>query len=88
MTESTIRPIKTALVSLSDKSGIEQLARILEQADVKILSTGNTAKKIRELGIAVTEVAEVTGVAEMLDGRVKTLHPKIHGGILRQSANP
>ena len=88
MTDTNIRPIKTALVSLSDKSGLEELAKILEQAQVKILSTGNTAKKIREFGIEVTEVAEVTGVAEMLDGRVKTLHPKIHGGILANRQIP
>ena len=88
MTDTHIRPIKTALVSLSDKSGLEELAKILEKAQVKILSTGNTAKKIREFGIEVTEVAEVTGVAEMLDGRVKTLHPKIHGGILANRQIP
>ena len=88
MTDLNIRPIKTALVSLSDKSGLDRLATILAKANVKILSTGNTAKKIRELGIEVTDVADVTGMAEMLDGRVKTLHPKIHGGILANRQVP
>ena len=88
MTDLNIRPIKTALVSLSDKAGLDRLATLLAKANVKILSTGNTAKKIRELGIEVTEVADVTGMAEMLDGRVKTLHPKIHGGILANRQLP
>tara|TARA_B100000683_G_scaffold275729_1_gene327411 strand:- start:2384 stop:3946 length:1563 start_codon:yes stop_codon:yes gene_type:complete len=82
MSAQHIRSIKTALISLSDKSGLETLATMLSEAGVRMLSTGNTAKKIRELGLDVTDVADVTGVAEMLDGRVKTLHPNIHGGIL------
>ena len=87
MSDPLVRPIKTALVSLSDKEGLESLAKTLNEAGVQMLSTGNTAKKIRELGMKVTDVADVTGVAEMLGGRVKTLHPNIHGGILADRQN-
>ncbi|UJP08815.1 bifunctional phosphoribosylaminoimidazolecarboxamide formyltransferase/IMP cyclohydrolase [Microbacterium sp. KUDC0406] len=75
-------PIRRALVSVSDKSGLLELASALVEAGVEIVSTGSTAATIRDAGHAVTDVAAVTGVAEMLDGRVKTLHPKIHGGLL------
>ncbi len=75
-------PVRRALVSVSDKSGLLDLAAALAGAGVQIVSTGSTASTIREAGIDVTDVAAVTGVAEMLDGRVKTLHPKIHGGLL------
>ena len=74
--------IKRALISVSDKTGLIELARSLDQAGVAIVSTGSTASTIRSAGIKVTEVVEVTGFAEALDGRVKTLHPKIHGGLL------
>ncbi|MDO8706367.1 MAG: bifunctional phosphoribosylaminoimidazolecarboxamide formyltransferase/IMP cyclohydrolase [Sulfuricaulis sp.] len=74
--------IKRALISVSDKSGVVEFARALKTFDVEILSTGGTAKLLAENGIAVTEVSDYTGFPEMLDGRVKTLHPKIHGGIL------
>jgi len=74
--------IKRALISVSDKSGLAELATALNQAGVSIVSTGSTAASIRAMGIEVTEVAEVTGFAEALDGRVKTLHPNIHGGLL------
>jgi phosphoribosylaminoimidazolecarboxamide formyltransferase/IMP cyclohydrolase len=79
--------IERALISLTDKSGIEGFARELADLGVEILSTGGTAGKIREAGIAVKDVSEFTGFPEMLDGRVKTLHPKVHGGILNQRAN-
>ena len=79
--------IERALISLTDKSGIEGFARDLADLGVEILSTGGTARKIREAGIAVKDVSEFTGFPEMLDGRVKTLHPKVHGGILNQRAN-
>lgn len=79
--------IERALISLTDKSGIEGFANELAQLGVEILSTGGTAKKIREAGIAVKDVSEFTGFPEMLDGRVKTLHPLVHGGILHQRAN-
>lgn len=79
--------ITRALISLTDKSGIEGFAKELVGLGVELLSTGGTAKKIREAGIAVKDVSEFTGFPEMLDGRVKTLHPKVHGGILNQRDN-
>lgn len=79
--------ITRALISLTDKSGIEGFARDLTNLGVELLSTGGTAKKIREAGITVKDVSEFTGFPEMLDGRVKTLHPKVHGGILNQRDN-
>lgn len=78
----TPRPIKRALLSVSDKTGIVDFARSLAQKGVDILSTGGTAKLLAENGIKVTEVSDHTGHPEIMDGRVKTLHPKIHGGIL------
>jgi phosphoribosylaminoimidazolecarboxamide formyltransferase / IMP cyclohydrolase len=80
--------IKRALISVSDKTGILDLAKILNKFGVEILSTGGTAKLFRENGITVKEVSEYTGFPEMLDGRVKTLHPKIHGGLLALRQNP
>ncbi len=74
--------IKRALISVSDKTGLEDIAKTLGKFGVEILSTGGTAKAIRSLGLAVKDVSEHTGFPEMLDGRVKTLHPKIHGGLL------
>ncbi|KJR96416.1 MAG: IMP cyclohydrolase [Desulfobulbaceae bacterium BRH_c16a] len=79
--------IERALISLTDKSGIEGFAGELARLDIELLSTGGTAKKLREAGLAVKDVSEFTGFPEMLDGRVKTLHPKVHGGILNQRAN-
>lgn len=76
-----------ALISLTDKSGIEDFAKALTEMGIEILSTGGTAKKMRDNGIAVTDVSEFTGFPEMLDGRVKTLHPLVHGGILNQREN-
>ena len=74
--------VKRALLSVSDKTGIAEFARGLEALGVKIISTGGTAKILRDAGIEVTDVAEVTGYPEMMGGRVKTLHPRIHGGLL------
>ncbi|MEM7515676.1 MAG: bifunctional phosphoribosylaminoimidazolecarboxamide formyltransferase/IMP cyclohydrolase [Planctomycetota bacterium] len=74
--------VKRALISVSDKSGIENFARALSEAGVELLSTGGTHARIAKAGIPVREVAEHTGFPEMMDGRVKTLHPKIHGGLL------
>ncbi len=74
--------IKQALISVSDKTGVLEFARALHAMQVKLLSTGGTAKMLAEHGLPVTEVADYTGFPEMLDGRVKTLHPKVHGGIL------
>ena len=78
----TSRPIKRALISVSDKAGIVEFARELAEKGVEILSTGGTCKLLADNGINVTEVSDYTGFPEMMDGRVKTLHPKIHGGIL------
>ena len=80
--------IKRALISVSDKTGLIALAQGLHQAGVQLLSTGGTATALAQAGIAVTEVASVTGMAEMLDGRVKTLHPAIHGAILARRDDP
>ena len=76
------QPIKRALVSVSDKAGLVEFGRFLAARGVEILSTGGSAKALRDAGVPVLEVAAYTGFAEMMDGRVKTLHPKIHGGIL------
>jgi len=76
------RPIRRALISVSDKTGIVEFARSLAEKGVEILSTGGTARLLADNGIAVIEVSDHTGHPEMMDGRVKTLHPKIHGGIL------
>jgi phosphoribosylaminoimidazolecarboxamide formyltransferase/IMP cyclohydrolase len=80
--------IKTALLSVSDKTGLVEFARGLTSFGVALLSTGGTAKLLRDGGISVTEVSDHTGFPEMLDGRVKTLHPKIHGGILARRDLP
>jgi phosphoribosylaminoimidazolecarboxamide formyltransferase/IMP cyclohydrolase len=76
------RPVRRALVSVYDKTGLDELARGLADAGVEIVSTGSTAARIAGLGIAVTQVADLTGFPECLDGRVKTLHPRVHAGIL------
>jgi phosphoribosylaminoimidazolecarboxamide formyltransferase / IMP cyclohydrolase len=78
----------TALLSVSDKTGIVDFARALHKAGVKLLSTGGTAKLLAQNDLPVTEVSEVTGFPEMLDGRVKTLHPRIHGGLLARRDDP
>jgi phosphoribosylaminoimidazolecarboxamide formyltransferase/IMP cyclohydrolase len=80
--------IKQALISVSDKTGVLDFARALSALGVNILSTGGTAKLLHENGVKVTEVSEYTGFPEMLDGRVKTLHPKVHGGILARRDLP
>ncbi|MFB7759240.1 bifunctional phosphoribosylaminoimidazolecarboxamide formyltransferase/IMP cyclohydrolase [Streptomyces xiamenensis] len=80
--EGTKRPVRRALVSVYDKTGLEELARGLHAAGVAIVSTGSTAKTIAAAGVPVTPVEEVTNFPEMLDGRVKTLHPRVHAGIL------
>ena len=80
--------IKRALISVSDKTGLENLVKTLNKFNVEIISTGGTAKAIRALGIPVKDVSEFTGFPEMLDGRVKTLHPNIHGGLLALRDNP
>ncbi|HFT1529639.1 TPA: bifunctional phosphoribosylaminoimidazolecarboxamide formyltransferase/IMP cyclohydrolase [Providencia stuartii] len=77
-----LRPIRRALLSVSDKTGVVEFAKALSQRGVELLSTGGTAKLLAESGLKVTEVSDYTGFPEMMDGRVKTLHPKVHGGIL------
>ena len=80
--------IQTALISVSDKTGVVDFARALHSRGVRLLSTGGTAKQLAEAGLPVTEVAAHTGSPEILDGRVKTLHPKIHGGLLARRDDP
>ena len=80
--------IKRALISVSDKTGVVEFAKGLHKLGVEIVSTGGTLKTIAAAGIPVIPVSEVTGFPEMMDGRVKTLHPKIHGGILAIRDNP
>jgi phosphoribosylaminoimidazolecarboxamide formyltransferase/IMP cyclohydrolase len=80
--------IRRALVSVYDKTGLDELARGLHEAGVEIVSTGSTAARIRELGVPVTPVDEVTGFPEILGGRVKTLHPHVHAGLLADQTNP
>lgn len=79
--------VERALISLTDKEGIEGFAGELAALGIDLLSTGGTAKKLRDAGLTVMDVSDFTGFPEMLDGRVKTLHPKVHGGILNQRAN-
>ncbi len=77
-----MKPVRRALISVSDKTGILEFAKALTDMNVAILSTGGTYKALSEAGLPVTEVSQYTGFPEMMDGRVKTLHPKIHGGLL------
>ncbi|NLX18394.1 MAG: IMP cyclohydrolase [Desulfobulbus sp.] len=82
-----MRRAERALISLTDKSGCEEFARALVTLGITVLSTGGTAQKLRDNGVEVTDVSTFTGFPEMLDGRVKTLHPLVHGGILQQRDN-
>lgn len=81
-------PIKRALLSVTDKSGLPELARFLAAAGVELVSTGGTRKLLTDSGLPVTSVSDVTGFPEILGGRVKTLHPSVHGGILADKDNP
>src|SRR5215471_20846148 len=74
--------VERALLSVSDKAGLVALAQTLAAAGVELISTGGTAKALREAGLKVTDLSDYTSFPEMLDGRVKTLHPKVHGGLL------
>src|SRR5271154_4138701 len=76
------RKIRRALLSVTDKTGLVKFARVLASFDVDLVSTGGTARALREAGLSVRDISDLTGFPEMLDGRVKTLHPKVHGGIL------
>src|SRR5215475_9398661 len=80
--------IQRALLSVSDKAGLVSLAQTLASAGIELISTGGTAKSLRESRLKVTDLSAYTGFPEMLDGRVKTLHPKIHGGLLYLRENP
>src|SRR5262249_46498668 len=84
----SLRPIRRALLSVSDKTGLVDLARVLSEFGVELISTGGTRKALQDAGLAVPDIAEVTGFPEILDGRVKTLHPRVHGGILAVRDNP
>ncbi|RKN05209.1 bifunctional phosphoribosylaminoimidazolecarboxamide formyltransferase/IMP cyclohydrolase [Streptomyces radicis] len=86
--ETTRRPIRRALISVYDKTGLADLARGLHEAGVRIVSTGSTAARIADAGVPVTPVEEVTGFPECLDGRVKTLHPRVHAGLLADLRRP
>jgi phosphoribosylaminoimidazolecarboxamide formyltransferase / IMP cyclohydrolase len=81
-------PVKRALISLSDKGGLDELAAGLAKHGVEVVSTGGTAVKLRECGASVRDISDLTGFREMMDGRVKTLHPKVHGGLLAMRDNP
>src|SRR3989454_9830563 len=80
--------IQRALLSVSDKDGLPALATTLTAAGIELISTGGTAKALREAGLAVTDLSSYTGFPEMLEGRVKTLHPKVHGGLLFIRGDP
>ena len=80
--------LKRALISVSDKTGLLDLGRALADRGVELLSTGGSAKALRDVGLMVIDVASLTGFPEMMDGRVKTLHPNVHGGLLALRDNP
>jgi len=81
-------PVKRALISVSDKSGLDSLASTLAKRGAELISTGGTASKLRESGANVRDISDLTGFPEMMDGRVKTLHPRVHGGLLSIRDNP
>ena len=87
MTED-LRRASRALISVSDKGGIVEFARALAGYGIELVSTGGTRKALGEAGLAVTDISELTGFPEMMDGRVKTLHPAVHGGLLAVRDNP
>src|SRR5881227_853620 len=76
------RPIRRALLSVTDKTGLVEFARALAGHGVELVSTGGTSKALRDAGLTVKDISDLTGFPEMLDGRVKTLHPRVHGGLL------
>jgi phosphoribosylaminoimidazolecarboxamide formyltransferase/IMP cyclohydrolase len=83
-----LKPVRRALLSVTDKSGLVAFAQALAAHGVELVSTGGTAKALRDAGLAVRDISDLTGFPEMLDGRVKTLHPNVHGGILHMRSNP
>ena len=80
--------IKRALLSVSDKAGLIELGQALQAHGVELVSTGGTARALRDAGCQVKDISDLTGFPEMMDGRVKTLHPKVHGGLLAVRGNP
>src|SRR5262249_43571901 len=86
MTDSV--QIRRALLSVSDKTGLAELGKALADRGVELVSTGGTAKALRDAGLTVKDISDLTGFPEMMDGRVKTLHPKVHGGLLAVRDNP
>jgi phosphoribosylaminoimidazolecarboxamide formyltransferase/IMP cyclohydrolase len=87
-TQRDHKPVKRALLSVTDKTGLAEFALALASHDIELISTGGTAKALRDAGLTVRDISDLTGFPEMLDGRVKTLHPKVHGGILHIRDNP
>jgi phosphoribosylaminoimidazolecarboxamide formyltransferase/IMP cyclohydrolase len=87
VTAMTNAKIRRALISVSDKTGIVEFARALSERGIELLSTGGTAKALQAAGLPVKDVADHTGFPEMMDGRLKTLHPKVHGGLLAIRGN-
>ncbi|GAC1416568.1 MAG: bifunctional phosphoribosylaminoimidazolecarboxamide formyltransferase/IMP cyclohydrolase [Acidobacteriaceae bacterium] len=83
-----MKPVRRALLSVTDKTGLVEFAQVLVGAGVELVSTGGTAKALRDAGLAVRDISDLTGFPEMLDGRVKTLHPRVHGGLLHVRENP
>src|ERR1700753_1430579 len=81
---SDLKAVRRALLSVTDKSGLVEFARVLAHFGVELVSTGGTAEALRDAGMAVRDISELTGFPEMLDGRVKTLHPVVHGGLLHK----
>src|SRR5690606_34605262 len=84
----SVRPVRRALLSVSDKTGLVELARALAAGGTALISTGGTARSLREAGLEVLDVSALTGFPEILDGRVKTLHPRVHGGLLARRDHP
>jgi len=85
---SGFKPVQRALLSVTDKTGLVEFARTLSGFGVELVSTGGTAKLLREAGLSVRDISDLTGFPEMLDGRVKTLHPNVHGGLLYRRDDP
>src|ERR1700744_5695019 len=86
--DAGLRVVRRALLSVTDKTGLVEFARALAEHNVELVSTGGTAKALRDAGLQVRDVSDLTGFPEMMDGRVKTLHPKVHGGLLGVRDNP
>src|SRR5450432_3023763 len=85
--DNGLRHVRRALLSVTDKTGLVEFAKALASHGVDLVSTGGTARALREAGLTIRDISDLTGFPEMLDGRVKTLHPKVHGGILHMREN-